>query len=785
MIKEPQNRKIVGRILVILCVILFISMFCVLITSVPTSLMLIYFFGLNAYILLKKEEDTQVQWWKKVIFYSVEVLLCIIVSFVVTWLIDEREAGLLTLIVYPILVIIVTLIFPAKKFYFWLSRKKIQLRVHKDGNERHPEIIRNIDENKSKDIHSSRIEIVKENDVERGEEKEYSSLYEELCDKCNPQNYMNPYNKEKVRIANELFANIKGCTEEDETKLNILRKQAHELLGVRFSTRYLYEFLLSYCNPALYFNLEPYPREQIDKANDYYNKILVNKYDVFALEQIKEETKDLLEWKMSISNSNKDNDDDNNNNKELVDTENANIALPVNEFEHKQKRLGGYIVLILVLILELYHYFDSPQISNGSEAKENPPQENFYYYGEKKLTPQRSYNPLFHRPYTVMTDEKGNEYKFEKKSMDMFNEDVDAVPMFRDVSILPNSDGIDISGYNPSWWSQLGNLTEEGWETTPLVKNMTLEEYYDKHPEYRPLYKKGDKLIVEDSEGDMHVMRIDGMDVNGAYSNKGSNGRAFMPGKWHTNDIENYNTTDPMAMLGYRLSEVGESWDAKGTVVHSPKFKAINKYSQIGSIKKSGTPFTFGLNGQVVLPYQEANQDSNILSIGSDGVLLPPITIEAQKKYVDAINNAKNTKEFDNLSKSKEYDNRIKNMYKNLLSEKKFLAELDKEGLTKDEFESLIEKNPELAQQYKDQVDSVFDKIAQIELNKFNEELQAKTTTRKQTVKPQNIQQQNNTDNTPKVMSFRESTAKLFKHSRGGENLKKYSVRGEVDEGEK
>lgn len=34
---------------------------------------------------------------------------------------------------------------------------------------------------------------------------DYSNLYEELREKCNPSNYMNPYNAEKVEIANSIF----------------------------------------------------------------------------------------------------------------------------------------------------------------------------------------------------------------------------------------------------------------------------------------------------------------------------------------------------------------------------------------------------------------------------------------------------------------------------------------------------------------------------------------------------------------------------------------------------
>ena len=41
------------------------------------------------------------------------------------------------------------------------------------------------------------------------EEKEYSSLYEELKDKCSPKKFMNPYDAERVSISNQLYQKIK------------------------------------------------------------------------------------------------------------------------------------------------------------------------------------------------------------------------------------------------------------------------------------------------------------------------------------------------------------------------------------------------------------------------------------------------------------------------------------------------------------------------------------------------------------------------------------------------
>lgn len=41
-----------------------------------------------------------------------------------------------------------------------------------------------------------------------GSEKEYNTLYDELRDKCNPERFMEPYEKEKVELAIEIFSEL-------------------------------------------------------------------------------------------------------------------------------------------------------------------------------------------------------------------------------------------------------------------------------------------------------------------------------------------------------------------------------------------------------------------------------------------------------------------------------------------------------------------------------------------------------------------------------------------------
>ena len=301
MIKETKKRNIVGKILIVLCIIPFISMFVNPLLTVPTGMMILYFLGRNAYILLKKEEDTKIEGWKIFLFYLVEVLVCIIVSFIVIWIFDEGDDVWLPVIVYPILVILLTLLFPAKKFFKnYENEKKANTSIDETMEKESIDETYSQKQDEVSNTQKDEIIAMKNEEMENHSmtivEKEYSSLYEELLEKCNPQNFMSPYDAEKVKYANELFAELMDYSKEDEEKLRDLRSNATHLLSIKFSSSYIWDFLLSYCNPALYFNLKPYPKEYIDMANEYYNKLLSSKDDILALEKIKEETKELLEW---------------------------------------------------------------------------------------------------------------------------------------------------------------------------------------------------------------------------------------------------------------------------------------------------------------------------------------------------------------------------------------------------------------------------------------------------------------------------------------------------------
>lgn len=122
----------------------------------------------------------------------------------------------------------------------------------------------------------------------------YDSLHEELKARCAPENFMNPYEPEKVSRANKLYSEILSIGKNDNEKLKLLRLRAMEELGIKFSTEQLFEKLTAACNPKN-FTGDSYNKERLELANGLYQQILMNADDIFVLEEIEEKAKELLD----------------------------------------------------------------------------------------------------------------------------------------------------------------------------------------------------------------------------------------------------------------------------------------------------------------------------------------------------------------------------------------------------------------------------------------------------------------------------------------------------------
>jgi len=122
----------------------------------------------------------------------------------------------------------------------------------------------------------------------------FRNLYEELKVKCAPENFMNPYDPEKVSKANNLYSVVLATDAKDVEKLKQLRLRAMENLGIQFSTEGLFEKLTMACNPKN-FTGETYDKRLLELANRIYQKVLKDADNILALEEIEKEAKELIE----------------------------------------------------------------------------------------------------------------------------------------------------------------------------------------------------------------------------------------------------------------------------------------------------------------------------------------------------------------------------------------------------------------------------------------------------------------------------------------------------------
>ena len=113
---------------------------------------------------------------------------------------------------------------------------------------------------------------------------DYSYLYDELKCKCNPSNYMTPYDPRKVEISNSIYMQLE---ESKENVLNLikLRNRAIKELGIEFSAKELYERLSQIFNPSNYMD-ENYDAAKLHVANLAYAQVQENKDDIIELERI-------------------------------------------------------------------------------------------------------------------------------------------------------------------------------------------------------------------------------------------------------------------------------------------------------------------------------------------------------------------------------------------------------------------------------------------------------------------------------------------------------------------
>ena len=116
--------------------------------------------------------------------------------------------------------------------------------MHREGNIKWEEISKVMRDGKNP---SGTQEAIEAHKISHSET--YESLYMELLDKCNPRNFMEPYDKKKVDAAILIYNDLSRIDKTNEKHIRVIRDRATLELGINVSTDRLYKELIDYCNP--------------------------------------------------------------------------------------------------------------------------------------------------------------------------------------------------------------------------------------------------------------------------------------------------------------------------------------------------------------------------------------------------------------------------------------------------------------------------------------------------------------------------------------------------------
>ena len=173
-------------------------------------------------------------------------------------------------------------------------------------------------------------------------EKEYDSLYDELLEKCHPNNFILYLrsDKEKFEIANKIYGVLLNNNSLTDDELISLRNRAVLELGIHISSRKFYNKLVYYFNPEIYTSIIPYNEKRVSKAGYYYAKILEAKNDIFALEEIEKEASGFIEMRNIELELERE--------KELEELEREK---ELEKLEREKKTIETSILLLLLIII--------------------------------------------------------------------------------------------------------------------------------------------------------------------------------------------------------------------------------------------------------------------------------------------------------------------------------------------------------------------------------------------------------------------------------------------------
>ncbi len=113
-----------------------------------------------------------------------------------------------------------------------------------------------------------------------------STLHYRLLTACNPSNFIKPYNKEIIDIANSIYQQILSTSPTDHVKLKNLRSKVTKELGISFiDTKELNEYKQK-CNPSRFMN--PYNPNKVAQSNEFLSRLSSDNLTIDEFEELKE-----------------------------------------------------------------------------------------------------------------------------------------------------------------------------------------------------------------------------------------------------------------------------------------------------------------------------------------------------------------------------------------------------------------------------------------------------------------------------------------------------------------
>ena len=167
-------------------------------------------------------------------------------------------------------------------FVMWLLGRKREKQENKEFQENKAEAFVNSDSKGSGDY--------------------YEYLYSDLIEKCHPKNFMEPYDFEKVKVANELYPKLLACDKKEYSKLLAIRNEAINKLGIKMTTQFIFDAVSKMCNPQQFMN--PYNPDKVAIANELYSRAQRNKNNIIELELIRDEAVQRLNAEMKDNKTN-------------------------------------------------------------------------------------------------------------------------------------------------------------------------------------------------------------------------------------------------------------------------------------------------------------------------------------------------------------------------------------------------------------------------------------------------------------------------------------------------